>query len=1128
MKVIFISECSKKALKNTRRILDQFSVRKGRRIWITDITEEGLDALRDLLKRTARKNTSIICYKVFGYTLSILFFIGNKKMFNEFGDVATNITSKNLTQKYADEQISSLTDTIALVSKLAGLFHDFGKASPFFQNKLKSANNLDEKKSDQIRHEYLSAFFLFDIGKKENEQEKNDRDFLENLTNTDLIKKRLLFCENYDDVYNRENSIAIGGGIILKQLPPIAELITLLCLTHHKLPVNPKHVSTDKKTKDEAHLEVCSKSNTRKVFHAGLDYSLWGYTLYDPNNYIPANPVNIKEKSLYDSYVFINALTDTVREFKERFELIENQIKKNKEIIFHYARFCLMLADHVYSSQPKRDKHHDINSDLIANTKNGDVNQFLDNHTYYVSKYAYKLALTIMKLKSSLPQLQQQRVLSTKAKDKFAWQNEAYEKSAAIENYANKYGFFGVNAASTGTGKTLCNAKIMGAINTNGLCRFSYAIPLRSLTLQTGNALKEKLMLNASEIGIKIGASTLQELYEVYKNKIDLDTFERSKSIKIEGSESIDIVDDGITLLLNDSTNHNHTNKLPKEVGYILQGKFKSNYKTYVAPILACTVDTIISASEGIKGGKQLAAILRLISSDLIMDETDELDLQDQNAACRLAFFAGLCGSKLLLSSASMQPYLVKAMFLHYQKGRSLFNRALGVEDNDKICAGFFGEFFSETAFIESDGFDDFYEENINNHILGLIGNKRLFQRAKFIDIKSDGDGDSSIKAMAEQIYNSILKLSSIHFTSNNTYCVSTGLVRFANINTLIKVAKLLIKEDAPENTCIHYCIYHSQYTIAQRAHIEKIIDALTNRKEDFFSRHELKEEIDKSPKADKHIFVTISSPVSEIGRDNDYDFAIVEPSSFRSIIQIAGRVQRHRNKPIENHNIHILTQNFRALIKDKTPYSRPGYETEGNELTDKMINHGLDPENIDPVSSDKLIGTIISDSNNLITIEKNASKQYLESHYSSFLENEDIRYLGMAQTYFGFRDNDNQTNIKGYAYVADGKCFFLIMLSDGRHKTIPLDKDNKNDISLGRNVSFFGNLCMQKACASIGEDKLQSSILPVPGLKYPFSKYNEINLYRYKCDPNIDELYKVWQYSEIFGFYRKENKRRA
>jgi CRISPR-associated endonuclease/helicase Cas3 len=50
MNILLISQCQKRALTETRRILDQFGERKGERTWQTPITQIGLDTLRKLLR----------------------------------------------------------------------------------------------------------------------------------------------------------------------------------------------------------------------------------------------------------------------------------------------------------------------------------------------------------------------------------------------------------------------------------------------------------------------------------------------------------------------------------------------------------------------------------------------------------------------------------------------------------------------------------------------------------------------------------------------------------------------------------------------------------------------------------------------------------------------------------------------------------------------------------------------------------------------------------------------------------------------------------------------------------------------------------------------------------------------
>ena len=53
MNVLLVSQCSKRALTETRRILDQFAERRGERTWQTPITQAGLDTLRKLLLKNS-------------------------------------------------------------------------------------------------------------------------------------------------------------------------------------------------------------------------------------------------------------------------------------------------------------------------------------------------------------------------------------------------------------------------------------------------------------------------------------------------------------------------------------------------------------------------------------------------------------------------------------------------------------------------------------------------------------------------------------------------------------------------------------------------------------------------------------------------------------------------------------------------------------------------------------------------------------------------------------------------------------------------------------------------------------------------------------------------------------------
>mgnify|MGYP003441893274 CR=1 FL=1 len=114
---------------------------------------------------------------------------------------------------------------------------------------------------------------------------------------------------------------------------------------------------------------------------------------------------------------------------------------------------------------------------------------------------------------------------------------------------------------------------------------------------------------------------------------------------------------------------------------------------------------------------------------------------------------------------------------------------------------------------------------------------------------------------------------------------------------------------------------YHSRQVLLLRSEQERHLDAVLKRKEKqgeqpiVFSNDVIRQHLDTT--ASEHvIFILVATPVEEVGRDHDFDWAIIEPSSYRSIIQLAGRVLRHRSleKDIEQPNIGLLQYNLKGL----------------------------------------------------------------------------------------------------------------------------------------------------------------------------------------------------------------------
>jgi CRISPR-associated endonuclease/helicase Cas3 len=176
---------------------------------------------------------------------------------------------------------------------------------------------------------------------------------------------------------------------------------------------------------------------------------------------------------------------------------------------------------------------------------------------------------------------------------------------------------------------------------------------------------------------------------------------------------------------------------------------------------------------------------------------------------------------------------------------------------------------------------------------------------------------------------------------------VSIGLIRLANISTIYPLAQALYAQDAPDGVQLHLCVYHAQYPLLLRSAIERQLDAALTRHnpQALFTLPDIRHRLDGSSAAD-HVFIVLSSPVSEVGRDHCYNWAIAEPSSMRSLIQLAGRVRRHWPQPWSVRNLLILQHNLAAWQGKKPAYCRPGFENKDFPLDETDLASCCAPKN--------------------------------------------------------------------------------------------------------------------------------------------------------------------------------------
>ncbi len=942
MNILLISQCEKRALSETRRILDQFAERRGDRTWQTAITQDGLSTLRRLLRKTARKNTAVACHWIRGRDHSeLLWVVGDAKQFNAEGAVPTNTTSRNILRT-KDENDWHTAQPIRLLAQLAALLHDLGKASIAFQQRLRGQRS----ERNLYRHEWVSLrLFQAFVGTDD------DAGWLRRLTETESYSEHDWLAPGR---YQRDG-IDDTHAFPFQQLPPLAAAVAWLVVSHHRLPVVPAH--------DADGQQQWLGQRTRRWDERWLKEPL-ALVEHTWNERLP-HPATQDALPYWQPAAALPVIEPEWRRQAARAAkgllALPQQIGPHwmaSPYVMHLARLSLMLADHHYSSlssdAPGRLKAP-TDSPLHANTdKQGKLKQTLLEHLLGVARDAGLVAHALPGFERHLPSLVNHRGLRKRsAHPRFAWQDKAADAAAGLREECLKRGGFIVNMASTGCGKTLANARILYALSDpqRGM-RATYALGLRTLTLQTGRSYRNDLHLKDDELAIRVGGSASRALFEYHEQQAEA-----------SGSASIqDLIEEDSHILYEGNTNQHPL------LSRALHDPDIRNLLS--APLLVCTVDHMVPATESLRAGRQIAPMLRLMSADLVLDELDDYDLNDMPALTRLVHWAGMLGSRVVLSSATLPPSLVTGMYLAYCAGRRLYRQNRGEPgmpniDVDIPCL-WTDEFGVQVAQVDGKTFEHHHLQFVERRATQLRKVMPL-RRAQLLPLALKAKRREQQHAeFAPHVRDACLRLHQTHHQADpvSGKQVSFGLVRMANIGPLFEVAQALYALGAPEGVRIHLCVYHARFPLLQRSAIEAMLDAAFNRRGDanaVFQQPAIRSALDAHPEP-RHIFVVLASPVCEVGRDWDADWAVAEPSSLRSLIQLAGRVQRHRGQPPTEPNLLVFDTNLRHFANaqaDKPAFVRPGYEKAGLDpgrkrlqLSSHRLADLLQPDELDPLNA--------------------------------------------------------------------------------------------------------------------------------------------------------------------------------
>lgn len=927
MNILLISQCDKRALTETRRILDQFAERRGDRTWQTPITQAGLDTLRILLRKTARKNTAVACHWIRGQDHSeLLWIVGDARRFNTEGAVPTNTTQRNVLRR-GDENDWHHAQDIRLLAQLAALLHDLGKASAAFQQRLQG--KLDER--NRYRHEWVSLrLFLAFVGNDDDEGWLTRLAGEADGSEAGWTAPGRYLRDGMDEGIERYPFRTLASQA------PLAAAIGWLIVTHHRLPVIP--------LKNDDGSQAWLGKRTSGFQQAWLDTPL-ASVAHDWNE--------IDQGSTPDQarpyWELAGKLPTVAPEWRSQARRIAKALLElisrrgadwlGNPYVMHLSRLCLMLADHHYSSLgvdkdnnavAERKRFVQGDQTLFANTTHDAnrrivKNQSLLEHLLGVGYCAGQIAHALPNFERHLPRLANHRGLRKRSSDaRFAWQDKAFDAASGLREAAREHGAFIVNMASTGCGKTLANARILYALADPQLgLRVSYALGLRTLTLQTGRSYRHDLSLNDDELAVLVGGSASRALFEHYEAKAEASGSASRQALIEEDSHVIYEGNVADHPLLSRALANPEIRKLIS------------------APMLVCTVDHLAPATESLRAGRQIAPMLRLMSSDLVLDELDDYDLDDLPALTRLMHWAGMLGSRVVLSSATLPPALVEGMFMAYRAGRRHYRlnrgqlRAANDAPIDVPCL-WADEFGAQTQTCSSDdAFATAHARFVERRVSRLQAAEPL-RLAELLPVAINAQQPEPRihAAFAMQVREACLRLHRDHADADPVTGkrVSFGLVRMANIEPIFNVASALCAEAMPSNTRLHLCVYHARFPLVQRSAIEAMLDATFNRRkpELVWQLPQIRHALDAGDSEHDHLFVVFASPVCEVGRDWDADWALAEPSSMHSLIQLAGRVQRHRRKPPQTPNVLVFDTNLKGIQQSngrEAVFSRPGFE---------------------------------------------------------------------------------------------------------------------------------------------------------------------------------------------------------
>ncbi|TGN68558.1 hypothetical protein E4L95_00985 [Paracoccus liaowanqingii] len=819
------------------------------------------------------------------------------------------------------------------------MLHDLGKATVLFQNKLRKSIDGTAVTSDALRHELISALAWDALieGKDDQQIVRLGR----TIVAADIDAAMVAAAQR-----GRALWIQCSGGaeaelpLSFSTTGGIGAFIGVLILGHHRLP---------------------AATLTRDAFTAS-EHVNWTSPL-------AANALEVAPGCPYWHDAG----------WIERLHLELSRCTEGCTEMFSldlYARTALMFADHLGSaSKAAGDGLGHLANSMKLDDRSVPADS-LARHVSRVTNATRGAFHALYEARNDYPALLYDEVPSNivhpspKAPARFQWQGRA--AAAAAEVVATgEGGFFACIMSGTGTGKTRAAPVILSAAAFNDVkrerrsLRFTLALGLRTLASQSGKEYVQDLGFTDRDVRVLVGQPPI--------------SFDARNPPKVAGGDSSDhlIGLDAIEVLSAEGAipdegspeehdwliglSYDPDRQVPAFLQLMAEhdqgnGRGAKLRRLAETPILCATIDHVIAAASPVRS-RHLAAALRIITSDLVLDEIDQFSSEDLSVVARLVHLAGVAGRRVIILSATVTGYIAGTLEAAYREGWSVHARLFGLQDKVHLLCTSDAEGADACATsIGGDAFEALFDK-VRRATMEALKDQPPFRLAEMLEADRAADLPVAIGAACSRMHDR-------HAVTIDGFRVSVGFVKMTRVSHTADMASAL--PAAEGRLRLKICL-HSRFLRLHRAWIEsRLKEALTRKGDDpntglralchdwnIFARA-------RAAGCRDIEIVLICSPVIETGNDLDFDYAILDPVSSRSIVQASGRVNRHRLTQAHAANIGLIPRPV-VCWEGQGLLEFPGVETRMPEQLGRirLANFGAADRLAETLFGDRIMGVI-------------------------------------------------------------------------------------------------------------------------------------------------------------------------